>query len=684
METRRLKLLVIVMLLACAVPFLLSGRKASSDAENPLLSSTGRGSVESLEVAYKAWEETYVKAGGDRNLVIPMGWFKGLSTGETAAHGRAQLNLVEGLVSVEVNGLARNEAWDFWLVDNGRGSNVTPDAEDAMVRVGSLQHGSEAAKLEANLGSEAFETFDPDLVVVTRAGNSPIEDRVIVGTTTLFNRLYRSNQGAHLGVLADMDLPPKRTEERSIFSRLIDAISPTAEAQIGPIPNPSTPLQVLITQGRNLFNNELFNGNGRTCASCHRENNSLTIDPEFIATLPPNDGLFAAEFTPALAVNFENPTLMRKFGLILENVDGFTPATKFVMRGVPHTLALIQNTLTPAAGGADGTTIPPNERTGWGGDGAPGTGTLREFATGAVTQHFTKRLNRVPGTDFRLPTAAELDAMEAFQRSTGRQADLDLSTLSLKNEMAKKGQAIFLNGGSVLGGSDAGAGKCFFCHLNAGASDFFLPGQNANFNTNVEGLPFQPADLVVPAQSVPQDGGFGQTGTSPTGGFGNGSFNTPVLVESADTGPFFHNNSLGTIEGAVDFYNSAAFNTAPGFGAVIGGINLEPVEVEAVAAFLRVINALENIRSSIEIEQRAKVAVSFSQAQELLKISIAELEDAREVLDCAGLHPSAQRQLLEAAGFDALALITSSQSLRNFFIDQAIALKISARNELKN
>lgn len=104
--------------------------------------------------------------------------------------------------------------------------------------------------------------------------------------------------------------------------------------------------------------------------------------------------------------------------------------------------------------------------------------------------------------------------------------------------------------------SNEGAGKCFFCHVNAGASDFFFPGQNANFNTNVEGLPSQPADLVTPAQLNPQDGGFGQTGISPTGGIGNGTFNTPVLVEAADTGPFFHNNSIETIEGAVDFYNS--------------------------------------------------------------------------------------------------------------------------------
>ena len=685
MRTRILKLATIASLLACLVPAWFSGSETPASADEQL-TSTGLGNVESLEASYKAWEEEYVKNGGDRNMVVPMGSFKGLSTVETYAHGTVKLNIVDGTVSVEAMGLPDKESYEFWMVDNGTGSSVLPDSDDDMKRVGGLKRAGNIQKLEANLGSEAFEDFDPDLFIVTRAGKDPPADRVIVGTTTLFHRLYRSSQRGHFGVLADSEQQPAPAkDERGVFEKLISTIIPTAEAQIGPIPNPSSPLQVLITQGRSLFNEEEFNGNGRTCATCHRENNNLTVDAEFIATLPPNDALFVAEFTPALSANFENPVLMRKFGLILENVDGFTRPG--VMRGVPHTLALIQNTLTPVGGGGDGTTTPPNQRTGWGGDGAPGTGTLREFAIGAVTQHFTKRLNRVAGTDFRLPTNAELDAMEAFQRSTGRQADLVLSgpgALSLKSEIAARGQVIFTSGGSVVGQPNAGAGKCFFCHLNAGASDFFFPNQNANFNTNVEQLPSQPADLVTPPQPNPPDGGFGASGTSPSGGFGNGSFNTPVVVEAADTGPFFHNNAITTIEGAVDFYNSNAFNQAPGFGALIGGIRLEATEVEAVAAFLRVINALENIRSSVDLENRAKNATSFSQAQELIKLSIAELEDAREVLDCGNLHPEAQQKLLAAAAIDALALITSNQSARNALINQAIALKNAAKSDLAN
>lgn len=720
---KRAQLTVIAFLIAFVVPMVLSRGGASSDSESQLL-STEPTSADYLLADYKAWETKYVENGGDRNVVMSMGWSKGLSTEKMNAAGQVTLNLIDGIVSVQAEGLSKGESWDFWLIDNGPGSSVTPEAEDAMVRVGSLKHQGKLAKLEANLGSEAFVNFDPDLYVVTRAGKNPAEERILVGTTTFFHRLYQSGRRGEFGKLADMDLPrpaPAEPAKDSLWNRVVESIIPTGHA-VGVIPDGGgsgdggslTNLDLLINQGRTIFFSELFNGNGRTCGTCHRENENLAISPEFIATLPANDALFVAEFDPNLSASacpggtpcFENPVLMRKFALILENLDGFGDLqNRFVMRGVPHTLALLQNTLTPAP---DGTSVPPNERTGWSGDGAPGgtftlgngashlaQGTLRDFAIGAVIQHFTKNLLRRNGIDFRLPTNAELDALNAFMRSTGRRADLNLAgpgALSLKGEVPREGQRIFNNGGvgfpggrGVPPGTANGAGKCFFCHFNAGASDFFFPEQNANFNTNVEQLPSQPADLVIPAQKNPADGGFG-TGAPPPGvfGIGDGTFNTPVLVEAADTGPFFHSNVVNTIEDAVNFYNSTQFNTAPGFGAQIGGIKLEATEVAAVGAFLRVINALENIRSAINIETRARGALKLNDSVDLLRLSISELEDAVDVLHGGGLHPEAQQKLRQAIALDQQALTTNSRSARQGLIDQAIALKIGARADLRN
>ncbi|MGH7645225.1 MAG: hypothetical protein ACREMR_06525, partial [Gemmatimonadales bacterium] len=111
---------------------------------------------------------------------------------------------------------------------------------------------------------------------------------------------------------------------------------------------PPDPQAALIAKGRDLFFNETFTGNGRTCGSCHRELENFAISPAFIATLPKDDPLFVAEFVPALKQNFENPRLMREFGLILENLDGFDDlANKFTMRGVPHVLALRTSVASP-------------------------------------------------------------------------------------------------------------------------------------------------------------------------------------------------------------------------------------------------------------------------------------------------------------------------------------------------
>lgn len=426
------------------------------------------------------------------------------------------------------------------------------------------------------------------------------------------------------------------------------------------LPGCKTPApQDPVARGRQLFFEETFQGNGRTCGTCHPASNNFTIDPAFIATLPPDDPLFVAEFNPDLAKNFENPVLMRRFGLILENLDGFDDLeNKFVMRGVPHVLA--QRTSVAS---------PQGPRTGWSGDGAPGDGSLRAFATGAVIQHFTRTLNRVPGKDFRLPTDQELDAIEAFMLSLGRQEELALP-LPLKGIVARRGQEIFL---------DNSLGKCNFCHANAGANANFGAGSigNANFNTGVEDLPDQPADLD--GGKNPPDDGLGTPG--------DGTFNTPPLVEAADSGPFFHNNAIETIEGAVAFYNGEAFNNSPS-GRILArtdpggvGIRLDGTQVVAVAAFLRVINALENIRQSLAfLEQSSGNGPRRNEAKELLTRARDETEDSIRVLEGGGLHPEAVAHLREAHRLTGKA--ARSLFFRDRLTAQAIEQQKKARAEL--
>jgi hypothetical protein len=329
------------------------------------------------------------------------------------------------------------------------------------------------------------------------------------------------------------------------------------------------------------------------------------------------------------------------------------------MRGVPHTLGLT-NTIASRAG----------PHTGWSGDGAPGDRTLRSFATGAVIQHFTKTLNRIADVDFRLPTDEELDALEAFQLSLGRKQELTLP-LPLKSVVALQGQTIF---------NDIGTGKCFACHFNAGANAspaVFGPGAgNINFNTGVEELPDQPADLS--GELNPPDDGLGSPGDS--------TFNIPSLIEAADTGPFFHNNSVETIEGAVAFYDGESFNNSPAGQALLKatgtGIEIDATQIVAVAAFLRVINVLENISESKGF-LNSFLKRSFLGNEifnQLPDRAGNETRDAIRVLTGGGLHPAAVAHLKKV--LVSIEKAKKKRSERKEQIENALAELDLANDEL--
>src|SRR6185295_420072 len=302
------------------------------------------------------------------------------------------------------------------------------------------------------------------------------------------------------------------------------SIDPAAEAVVTPddvasacASDPRVVVGVVTVDtcvGDGLFFRAPFGGNGRTCATCHRVDHNLTIDPAFIATLPKTDPLFIAETDPDLK-DLEKPPQMHQFGLILENVDGFDPdpTTHFVLRSVPHTLSLATSVTRPP-----GSPNPPADRTGWSGDGAPGKGALRDFMTGAIRQHYTKTLARVRGQDFRLANATQLDQIDQFMRTTGRTNELVLTSVTMSDAGAETGRTLFQNVG------------CAACHGNAGAN---AGTSNFNFNTGVE------SSRNPALAAFPKDGGFGTT-PNPDGSFGDGTFNVPPLIEAADTGPFFH------------------------------------------------------------------------------------------------------------------------------------------------
>jgi hypothetical protein len=632
------------------VPLLLAGtlaaQRSRAEPARPLVGSPLVGNSEKLLLHYERWKSG--RDGGPRApLVVPLGWSRGRSVLFTRARGEALLDLAGASVTVAVSGVGAEElggapGLDVWLELHDGGDGPAP----APFRLGTLPVSDGAGSLEVPI-DPALAALEVEEVVLTRSGQGPLEGRVLLGAPDLFQRMAaleltraRELRGSELGGVPLRRPPP--------FGVRGAAPSWSAAALDG-----------LVAEGERLFFQETFEGNRRTCGTCHPAENNFTLDPDFIATLPHDDPLFVAEREPALDSSqnggrvFESPEHMRRFGLIVENVDGFEDLSAgFVLRAVQPTLGLAA-TLEPSPAFDQ----PLRHLTGWAGDGAPGRGSLREFAQGAVRQHFPRTLERREGVDFRLPDSDELSALEGFQLSLGRTEDPDIAALRLADPGARRGLQAFVF-----------QGLCNACHVNGGGTSVFLGSTSAVFfDTGVEALEqhslggtglFRPADGGFGTRP---DGGFGERKPRPTGGFGNGRFNAPSLIEFADTLPAFHghvtaNPGAGlpnTVEGAVQFYLTQEFTDSEVGGGILA-LELTPRDIADIGRFLRVLNALENLRTVdeyvaralAEAEDRPRVDAERRLLRRL-QLALLENKDALRVLDEVELHADVRAELRE-------------------------------------
>lgn len=648
MRTRTVLLVVLAVVLTLGIsPLSLlipSGEDslASPPAKSPLRALIAQQS--NLDLFYLGWQKSYLARGGDRNVDIPVAWTDSLSTEASNARGWVQLNLIEGTVRAEIRGLKGQPA-DLWLVDNREGParTVKPEPGDRMIHIGALRADGDAATVSAALVPGFSRDFELDLVVVSPHGRTPAESRLLVGTRPFFERLYTRTRVA-------MEKTRERKAGRFGLASLPALLSPRlAEADSTQILVDHGLVSEAVGEGADLFFRGTFEGNGRTCGTCHRAENNLGLDVDFISTLRGNDKLFIAEFPPSEGgvPGLERPLLLRGHAQVLMNSDGFeNPTGKFIMRAVPHTLSLATSITPP-----DNRT--PIQRTGWGGDAAPGNGALRLLPSAAVKQHFTRSLNRVEGTDFVLPTDAQLDNLEAFTLASGRLNDLDLRNVTMNDPAAQSGKVNFR--------------FCNACHVNAGAGVV-----NINAATGVE----RASDPSQATEAHPHDGGFG-TGSFDCDGdgtrdcFGDGSFNVPPLIEAADTEPFFHNHRSATIEDAVRFY-------ATDVDFLGGPLPLSETTILDLAAFLRVLNAAFNSAISI---QRNTAALTLDKTggkdarttvNMLLALSNSEAADAIEVLSHRKLHKRAIKLLNNAIAKNGQAMAAGPKNTRQALMRSAL------------
>ncbi len=318
-----------------------------------------------------------------------------------------------------------------------------------------------------------------------------------------------------------------------------------------------------IDEGFRLFTEETFDGNGRTCGTCHIPEANYTISPKDIKRLR---GQALAEVLASNVPGLENPTLVKKLGLF--NVEGGNALDPEA--GDPHgpvfrgsmTVGPFASTINAAPA------FPPDPQLGWAANGSPNggfhhgvpdpdaDGSTRAFANGAIAQHNTKSLDRILDVDFRFATADELDAMDAFQNWLGRrlvsedtgQHEFELALMTFNDPRAAKGKELYMSPEA----------SCNVCHVNGGAN--FRPplvpagnGLNISQHSDVDLERFRLSALT--GVFIPEDEGIAVDPPGPVFPLEDGAFNIQPVIEAARKDAFFHNHAFTSdIEDASTFY----------------------------------------------------------------------------------------------------------------------------------
>jgi cytochrome c peroxidase len=363
-------------------------------------------------------------------------------------------------------------------------------------------------------------------------------------------------------------------------------------------------------RGFDLFMTEEFNGNGRTCGTCHLPDKNYNIARKDFQSLP-----HAAKL---LVLGGSNPDLENEEAvadMLLFNINlGAGPGTEgniadpdgpfrssMTIGGVGFTTlnnhVCIDGALTPGGTPCPFAFPPPGNRAvddgirdimiGWSGEGplaepftfidafgneqddadcddiiadfAADRSSLRDldlglatFALAAVKTHLTKTQNREPGVDFICPTQAQLLDMADFQKWLGRRFELDITQLTFTAPQARLGRNLF----------STRQATCVACHVNAGASDT----QGRVKSTQV---PFLHTDGTADFEYIPTHEILPIIGTNKTSRNGSQALETEIFEQ------------LHTFDFPFDPGDHQLRSGPLGLGPRQGGFNVQSI-IEAV------------------------------------------------------------------------------------------------------
>ncbi len=380
-----------------------------------------------------------------------------------------------------------------------------------------------------------------------------------------------------------------------------------------------------LAAGELLFNEVTFDGNGRTCATCHVSTEGGTVSPDFI------EAAFQADPDGPLFVGIDSDDRNgATFDRMRENatflIDFDLPDGLFICGELPSDCVCVDGQCEDS--GITSLTLPraatatlnnPGLETRFMTDGR--FSDLQNQALGAVNQHFE------PG---RQPTPEELELIELFQqddrqfysssrlRAAGRTPAPLPKLPNGRNASQRRGKAFFEN---------TPEGLCGHCHggpfLNESTDELLAPpglfppgtrvmplaqvsllnpgdlpvytycfddaGSDAQGTFDICADPFfsdfgvgVPATRSNPFGAVPMvspDPGLALTTGQP---IDFSAFRIPTLWGVADTAPYFHDNSAADLEEMMDHYVEY-FAGPPAFR------QLTDQEVDDIIAYLQLL-----------------------------------------------------------------------------------------------
>jgi len=303
----------------------------------------------------------------------------------------------------------------------------------------------------------------------------------------------------------------------------------------------NVPQRLSYEHGERIFFHEAFEGNGRTCGTCHVPGTEFTISPELVRQsyeLDPEGPLFRAidsddgegrDYTTLIThAVFRVTVPLHKNVVVMAEPE---QRTIRVWRGVPS----ISNVVLTAPYLQDGRAA-----------------RLQDQALGAVLDHFEPR---------RRPRPKELDALRLFMDEMYYPLRLRSLVDAPDLPPPAPGFSVPVESPATLRGKETFERRCSRCHggeLGHAPSDPSIPRFSNVFvsDANVPGFPLlrlgftQPDGSVVEALT-PDPGRAAISGDL----FDLNAFDTPPLRGLKHTAPYFHDNSAKALRGVVQHYN---------------------------------------------------------------------------------------------------------------------------------